>query len=67
MDFSATSNIPTLTPQPETPKEIEKKPAIIDIKPPQSSTKTAEVPTESPIKETIRVLPSKPLNNSEVR
>lgn len=62
MDFSATSNMPTLIPQPNKvpPKEIEQKISVVEIKPPKPST------DEAPKKEVIRVLPSKPLYNQEV-
>lgn len=62
LDFSATSNMPTLIPQPNKvpPKEIEQKISVVEIKPPKPSI------DETPKKEVIRVLPSKPLNNQEV-
>ncbi|XP_050309351.1 tyrosine-protein phosphatase non-receptor type 23 [Anthonomus grandis grandis] len=69
LDFSASSNIPTLTPQPniipEAVKEPEKKP-VIDIKPVQVTQKLEERPLVPP-QETVRILPSKPLNNAEVK
>lgn len=58
--------MPTLIPQPnkmpDVPKETEQKISVVEIKPPKPS-----VAEEAPKKEVIRVLPSKPLNNQEVR
>lgn len=69
MDFSATSNMPTLIPQPnkvpDIPKEIQQKINAVEIKPAKPST--AKDADEAPKREVIRVLPSKPLNNQEVR
>ncbi|KAF7268015.1 hypothetical protein GWI33_018816 [Rhynchophorus ferrugineus] len=66
LDFSATQ-IPTLTPQQNVAVEKKKiepeaKPEPVDIKPQPS------VPVrKEPVKDNIRVLPTQPLNNSEVK
>ena len=68
LDFSA-SQIPTLVPQqnvPEKTKEIEIKPPVVDVTASVQTPKVKEEPKEIPIKEAVRILPSKPLSNSEV-
>ncbi|XP_066251269.1 tyrosine-protein phosphatase non-receptor type 23 [Euwallacea similis] len=64
LDFSASSNIPTLTPQQNLPPEPVKLSSVIEIKTPKQ-----ELPINVPHKQdiVIRVLPSKPLNNPDVK
>ncbi|XP_066141791.1 tyrosine-protein phosphatase non-receptor type 23 [Euwallacea fornicatus] len=64
LDFSASSNIPTLTPQQNLPPEPVKLSPVIEIKSPKQ-----ELPINVSNKQdiVIRVLPSKPLNNPDVK
>ncbi|ENN77425.1 tyrosine-protein phosphatase non-receptor type 23 [Dendroctonus ponderosae] len=69
LDFSATNNIPTLTPQSNiiVPEVRPEKKAVVENKTPKPSPKSSDQAINTPKVETIRVLPSKPLNNTEVK